>query len=109
MEEQPKSRQLATNVGALLLWLIAFVLGLNAIYVLLQIFYLVFGAFGGGGLSRAERYAPGLVFLLGLGFLIFIVATSEYHRKHVGSRQSWRLFAWTIGIETGLSIIYYLL
>ena len=108
MEEQPKSRQIATNIGALLLWLIAFVLGLNAIYVLLQIFYLVFGAVG-GGLSRAERYAPALVFLLGLGFLIFIVATSEYHRKHVGTRQSWRLFAWTIGIETGLTIVYYLL
>ena len=108
MEEQPKSRQLAITVGALLLWLITFGLGLNAIYVLLQFFYLIFGAVG-GGLSRAERFAPALVFLLGLGFLIFIVATSEYHRKHVGTRQSWRLFAWTIGIEIGLTIIYYLL
>ena len=108
MEEQPKSRQIATNVGALLLWLIAFLLGLNAIYVLLQIFYLVFGAVG-GGLSRAERYAPGLVFLLALGFLIFTIITSEYHRTRVGRPESWRLFAWTIGIETGLTIIYYLL
>jgi hypothetical protein len=108
MEEQPKSRQFATTVGALLLWLIAFGLGLNAIYVLLQIFYLVFGV-AGGGLSRAERFAPALVFLLGLGFLIFVVATSEYHRRYVGTRRSWRLFAWTIGIEIGLIIIYYLL
>ena len=108
MEEKPKSRQFATNVGALLLWLIAFVLGLNAIYILLQIFYLVFGAVG-GGLSRAERYAPALVFLLTLGFLIFTIITSEYHRKRVGRPESWRLFAWTIGIETGLSILYYLI
>ena len=108
MEEQPKSRQIASTVGALVLWLIAFGLGLNAIYVLLQIFYLVFSALG-GSLNRAERFGPALVFLLGLGFLIFIVATSEYHRKHAGTRQSWRLFAWTIGVEIGLIVLYYLL
>lgn len=108
MDEQLKSRQIASTVGTLLLWLIAFGLGLNAIYVLLQIFYLVYGALG-GSLTRAERFAPVLVFMLGLAFLIFIVATSEYHRKHAGTRQSWRLFAWTIAVEISLIILYYLL
>jgi hypothetical protein len=108
MEAQPRTQQIVSTAVAVLLWLISFGLGLNAMYLLLQIFYLVFGALG-GGLGRAERFAPGLVFLLGLAFLIFIIATSEYHRKHVGTRGSWRLFAWTIGVEIGITILYYLL
>jgi hypothetical protein len=108
MEAQPRKQQIVSNLVAILLWLITFVLGLNAMYLLLQIFYLVFGAVS-GGTGRAERFAPGLVFLLGLGFLIFIIATSEYHRKHVGTRGSWRLFAWTIAVEVSIIILYYLL
>ncbi|HEU0294873.1 MAG TPA: hypothetical protein VFR47_19175 [Anaerolineales bacterium] len=108
MEAQPRTQQIVSTVLAVLLWLVSFGLGLNAMYLLLQIFYLVFGALG-GSLNRAERFAPGLIFLLGLAFLIFIVATSEYHRKHVGTRESWRLFAWTIGVEIGITILYYLL
>jgi hypothetical protein len=108
MEAQPRTQQILSTALAIVLWLIAFGLGLNAIYVLLQIFYLVYGALG-GSLTQAERFAPVLVFVLGLGFLIFIVATSEYHRKHAGTRQSWRLFAWTIAVEIGLIILYYLL
>lgn len=108
MEAQPRTHQILSTVVAIVLWLLAFGLGLNAIYVLLQIFYLVYGALG-GSLTQAERFALVLVFVLGLGFLIFIVATSEYHRKHAGTRQSWRLFAWTIAVEIGLIILYYLL
>jgi len=108
MEAQPRTQQILSTALAIVLWLLAFGLGLNAIYVLLQIFYLVYGALG-GSLTQAERFAPVLVFALGLGFLIFIVATSEYHRKHAATRQSWRLFAWTIAIEIGLIILYYLL
>jgi len=108
MEAQPRTQQIVSTVLAVLLWLVSFGLGLNAMYLLLQIFYLVFGALG-GSLNRAERFGPGLIFLLGLAFLIFIVATSEYHRKHVGTQKSWRLFAWTIGVEIGITILYYLL
>jgi hypothetical protein len=107
-EEQTRSRRIVSTVLAILLWMIAFVLGLNAIYLLLQIFYLVYGALG-GSLTAAERFAPVLIFLLGVGFLIFIIATSEFHRNHVGARESWRLFAWTIGAEVGIIILYYLL
>lgn len=96
------------SIAAIVLWLLSFVLGLNTMYLLLQIFYLVFGALG-GNMTQAERFAPGLVFLLGLAFLIFIVATTEYHRKHTGTRESWRLFAWTIAVEISITILYYLL
>ena len=108
MEERPKAQQIGSAILAIFLWLVTFILGLNAMYLLLQIFYLVFGALG-GSLIRAERFAPGLIFLLGLAFLIFIIATSEYHRKRVGTRESWRLFTWTIAVEISIIILYYLL
>jgi hypothetical protein len=108
MDERPKAQQIGFAILAIFLWLVAFVLGLNAVYLLLQIFYLVFAALG-GSLLQAEGYAPGLIFLLVLAFLIFIIATSEYHRKRVGTRESWRLFAWTIAVEISIIILYYLL
>lgn len=108
MAERPKAQQVGFAILAIFLWLVTFILGLNAMYLLLQIFYLVFGALG-GSLIRAERFAPGLIFLLGLAFLIFIIATSEYHRKRVGRRESWRLFAWTIAVEISIIILYYIL
>ena len=108
MEERPKAQQIGSTILAISLWLVTFVLGLNAVYLLLQIFYLVFSALG-GSLLQAEGFAPGLVFLLILAYLIFIIAISEYHRKRVGTRESWRLFAWTIAVEISIIILYYLL
>lgn len=108
MEERPKAQQVGSAILAIFLWLVTFVLGLNGMYLLLQIFYLVYGALG-GSLLDAERMGLGLVFLLGLAFLIFFIATSEYHRKRVGTRESWRLFAWTIAVEISIIILYYLL
>jgi len=108
MDEQPKTQQIGSAILAIFLWLVAFVLGLNTIYLLLQIFYLVYGGLG-GSLSQAERFAPGMIFLLGVGFLIFIIATSEYHRTRVGTRESWRLFAWTIAVEVSIILLYYIL
>ena len=108
MEAQSRTQQIVSNLVAIVLWLITFGLGLNAIYVLLQIFYLVYGALG-GSLIQAERFGLGLIFLLALAFLIFIIATAEYHRKRVGTRQSWRLFAWTIAVEIAILLIFYIL
>ena len=108
MEARPKAQQMGIAILAIFLWLVAFVLGLNALYLLLQIFYLIYGGLG-GSLIQAERFALGLIFLLGLAFLIFTIATSEYHRKRVGTRESWRLFAWTIAVEVSIIILYYIL
>ena len=108
MDERPQAQRIGIAIVAIFLWLGTFILGLNSLYALLQIFYLVYGALG-GSLVQAERFAPGMVFLLGVGFLIFIIATSEYHRKRVGTPESWRLFAWTLAVEVSITILYYLL
>jgi len=108
MNEQSKPRQFLFSLLATVLWLVIFVLGLECIYVLREIFYLIFISMG-GSIVKAESYALALVFVLALAFLVFIIGTAEYHRKRVGTRESWRLFAWSIAAELGIIAIYYLI
>ena len=108
MNEQPKARQITAFVITGLLWLVTAILGLEAIYLAKEIFYLIYVSLG-GSVARAETFVPVLVFFLALLYLVFIISTTEYHRKRVGTRESWRLFGWTIAVEISLIILYYLL
>jgi hypothetical protein len=108
MDAQPKSRQIASSALAIVLWLVTAGLGLQAIYTVKEIFYLIYVGLG-GSVQRAERFVPALVFFLALGFLVFIIASTEYHLKRVGRPESWRLFGWTIAVELSLLILYYIL
>ena len=108
MDLQPKTRQIASGVLAMVLWLVTAGLGLQAIYLVKEIFYLIYVSLG-GSIAQAERFVPVLVFFLALVFLVFIIGTTEYHLKRVGRPESWRLFGWTIAAELSLLILYYLL
>lgn len=107
-EQQAKTKKAFYAVLAFILWLVTFGLGLECIYALREIFYMIFG-YMGGSTVKAERFSLGLVFLLGLGFLVFIIGTAEYHRKRPGTRESWRFLAWTIAIELSIIALYYIL
>lgn len=37
--------------------------------------------------------------IAGVLWLIMVIGGMEYHFRHVGQRRSWRIFAWTLGIE----------
>jgi len=108
MDAQPKTRQLASNVLAIVLWLISFGLGLQAIYTLTQIIALIRVRLG-SSVQEASMSSLGLVFFLALGFLVFLIASTEYHIKRVGRPESWRLFGWTIAVELSLLILYYII
>lgn len=108
MDAQPKTGQLATSVLAIVLWLVSFGLGLQAIYTLTQIIALLRVRLG-SSVEEAATSSLGLVFFLALGFLVFIIASTEYHRKRVGKPESWRLFGWTIAVELSLLILYYII
>jgi len=108
MNEQPKPRRFLISLLALVLWLVTFVLGLECIYVLREIFYLIYISMG-GSIVKAESFALGLVFILAIASLVFFIGTAEYHRKRPGTRESWRLFAWTIAVEVSLIVLYYIL
>jgi hypothetical protein len=98
MDAQPKPRSLAPSLLAIVLWLVSFVLGLQAIYDLSQIIAVIQVALG-SSLENARLATPVLVFFLALVFLIFIIWSTEYHLKRVGRPESWRLFGWTIAGE----------
>lgn len=90
---------------ALLLWLASVILGLQAIYSTLQLFYLIFGGFG-GNMALAQRVAPAVVFVSGLVAIMVILGSAEYHRTRVDQPQSWRLFAWVLGAELALVLLH---
>ncbi|MCI0551679.1 MAG: hypothetical protein L0287_12045 [Anaerolineae bacterium] len=107
MNVQPKTR-LASSGLAVVLWIFSALLGLQSIYYIKELFYLIYVSLG-GGIAQAEQFVPGLVFILAVVYLIFIIGATEYHIKRVGRPESWRLFGWTIAVEVSLLILYYLL
>jgi len=108
MAEQPKIRNVSTGLLAILLWLVTFGLGLESIYELKQIYILIRMRFG-GSLDEANSASLLLVYLLGLAYLIFIIIFTEYHFRHVGKPESWRLFGWTLAAEVSVIALYYIL
>ena len=108
MNEQPKTRQIGRNALAFILWLFTVVLGLEAIYIAKELFYLIYVSLG-GSIQRAETFVPVLVFFLALAYLAFVILTTEYHLKKVGRSESWRLFGWSLAVEVSLLILYYIL
>ena len=108
MIEPSKTRQIGLNVLAFVLWLFTVALALEGIYILKELFYLIYVALG-GSVARAEQFVPVLVFFLALGRLVFVIWTSEYHLKRAGRPESWRVFGWTIAVEVSLLILYYIL
>ena len=108
MLEQPKARNTASVGLAIMLWLASFALGLESIYDLKGIYILISMGLG-AHLEEANAASLGLVYVLGLAFLIFIIVFTEYHFKHMGQPQSWRLFGWTLAVEASLIALYYIL
>ena len=89
------SRQKKTGLGilAILLWLVCFALALEDIYMVTV------------RVNEVLNTGQGIVYALALVYLIFIIATTEYHFKHFATPKSWRLFAWTFGIEILIYLI----
>jgi hypothetical protein len=108
MDTQPQPRQLAPSILAIVLWLVSFGLGLQAIYDLMQIISVIRVALG-GSLANIQASAPIVVFFLALAMLIFIIWSTEYHLKRVGKPESWRLFGWTIAVELSIILLNYFL
>ncbi|HEX5809603.1 MAG TPA: hypothetical protein VFY25_13135, partial [Anaerolineales bacterium] len=108
MDTQPQPRQLVPSILAIVLWLVSFVLGLQAIYDLMQIISVIRVSLG-TSLQDAQLAMPVLVFFLALLFLIFIIWSTEYHLKRVGKPESWRLFGWTIAVELSIILLNYFL
>lgn len=108
MDELPKTGQTAPALLAIVLWLVTFGLGLQAIYDLTQLILLLQVALG-GGIDSSRLSAMTWIFALALLFLIFLIISTEYHIKRFNSRESWRLFGWTIAVEVSIIVLTFIL
>jgi len=95
---------------ALVLWLITVALGLWEVYVLRQLYYLIYarlaGRFGGGDYESADAIGHCLLPVLAFGFIAFAIGTGEWHRLNLGRPRSWKVFAVTIAIQLMILLIY---
>jgi hypothetical protein len=115
--QAPRHRKRIQQILTAILWLVTVVLGLLAIPALVrgvdaQILAYIFdkmqsqqmGPITASQLSRAANLgtiaATGVLWLGGVVF-----GGMGYHSKRVGRRSSYRVFAWTIGIELILILI----
>lgn len=89
---------------ALLLWLLSLVLGMQAIYSALQLYYLILGVYG--RLALAQQMAAPFVCVLGLLLIVVVMGTAEFHRTRIDQPSSWRVFAWTLGAELAVIGLY---
>ncbi len=108
MVQQPGTQRFATTALAVFLWLLTFAVGLESMYDLLQLIYLGYGALT-GDVKAAEAFALFLVIILGIAFLGFIIVSTEYHRKHFGKPESWRLYARSLAVEVSIIVLYFIL
>jgi pilus assembly protein TadC len=84
---------------AILLYLVTLGLGLWDIYLIREIFLLIYLSLNPTGGPNAVFIADILVVILGLIFVGFAFVTAEFHRKHVNQAVSWKLFVQTLAVE----------
>lgn len=53
---------------------------------------------------HANNYGKGSTVLIALIAIMVVILGFDYHFAHVGERRSWKVFAWTLGIQ-GLVLV----
>ena len=119
--DTPRSRKIGQIIITVTLWLATVLLGLLAVIELVrgvdaQILVYIFnrmqrdemGIRTADSLSAVANLAT--ILCTGLVWIGFVIGFGmTYHFKRVGKRSSYRVFAWTIGVEVVLILIGFLL
>ncbi len=84
---------------AVLLYLLTLALGMWDIYLIREIFLLIYSSVTSTLGSTAVLFADILVFVLALILVGVAFITAEFHRKHFNQPESWKLFAQTLAVE----------
>lgn len=91
------------RILALVLWVGNGALGLYEIELCTRIFYRIFYI---GDENIAIASGSILIFIFGFLYLLMVIFTGEYHVKYVGTKKSWKLFAWTYAIQGFIVLLY---
>lgn len=107
---------LFSKVLAVLVWIVTLVGGLLDIYVSQFIIISIYARFFLGGVGRAsamdvamtDALRISIVLVFAVCFVIFLVASTEYHFKHFGQPKSWRILGITVGVQLLIIAIAYI-
>ncbi len=99
---QPKT--VLKYVAALGLWLATIGIGVADIYYLREIFFGIYARLS-HEVAPALFWGNLLVVFAAIGLVVFIVMSSEYHRRRLGKHESWDLFAWSLVVELAIPFI----
>jgi hypothetical protein len=106
-----QTNKVTSAVVAFVLWLATAAVGLWQITIVREMLFALFARFSGVSISGYEIFKQAqlaaalgtwLVVILAIVWIIVFVGGAEYHYRHVGTPRSWRLFAWTIGVELAI-------
>jgi hypothetical protein len=99
---------------AFLLWLGTAAVGLWQISVVREMIFVLFARLRDVNQSDylnfkqaalAGALGSWLLVVLAIVWIAAFVGGAEYHYRHVGQPRSWRLFAWTVGLEAAIFIL----
>ncbi len=100
-----KYKNILNALLAIVLWLASLVLGLLDIDFARRIIESIFARFWAKEYWTAVLVENVVTVIMALGFIVFLILTSEYHRKHAGESGSWKLFGQTLGVEILIPVI----
>jgi hypothetical protein len=110
-------QRIGVGLLAVILWLLSVGGAIVAIVFVRDLVLLIFALIvsrGGQNLQRLDNaFWSGAilsnvsVLILAVAVVIFAVATGEYHSRHVGTRQSWKVFGWTFAVELAIFLLAY--
>ncbi len=109
--------RLLAGVLTLLLWLLTVVLGILEVVIgvriILSSYTTVLQFFGVIAEDYGREYWVGYnvqtisAMVLGVGVAIMAIVSGEIYFRHFGTRRTWKLAAWILGVEIVLLVIGY--
>jgi hypothetical protein len=99
-----RTRKVWTALLTFVLWAGTAIVGLYELLLIRELSYRCYmrfwsGARYGRDYGRAWGIGVWSVFLLAMVWIAAFIGGAEYHYKHVGQRDSWKWFGWTIAVE----------
>lgn len=83
------------------------ILTVRAIVVRIYAHFAMTGGFYARQYMAAQALGNGVLAIMGIACIAVTIGCGEYHLKHFGKSQSWRLFGRTIAVELAILILAY--
>ena len=97
-------RTIAIRVFAVALWLSTIGLSIADIYFTRELFFALYARVSTEGRLAAAGGSV-LAVLAAIAALGFVVASTEYHRKHFCKHESWDVLAWSLVVLLAIPFI----